>query len=269
MNKGPSILKKIFELKRRRVDDLKALLGPGGLHILESRARAAAAHEPGFALSKALRRTAEPGIIAEFKRASPSKGVINDTSEPAKQALGYESAGAAAVSVLTEEDHFRGSLEDLKKIRTVIRVPILRKDFIFDPFQLYESRAAGANAILLIVAMLEDRSLAGLMEIARELGLDALVEVHNREELQRAIRLNAELIGVNNRDLNTFEVSIEHSRKLAEHKPKGALMISESGIHSPEQISELASLGFDGFLVGEALMKAGRDKRNDILAAGR
>ena len=197
-------------------------------------------------------------IIAEIKRASPSKGVINDKIDVAEVAKNYEKGGACAISVLTEEDKFKGSLEDLVKVRNAVDLPILRKDFIFDEFQIYEAAEAGADVVLLIAAMLDDETLAKLHHLAeKDLGLDALVEVHTTEELKRAAKLGAAIIGVNNRDLHSFRVSLDTSRELIKHAPAGALLIAESGLRTSDDIRELSELGFAGFLIGEALMRSG------------
>lgn len=206
-------------------------------------------------------RSYRGNLIAEFKRRSPSKGKINSQAEPAKMALLYESGGAAAISVLTEEDYFAGSLEDLRQVRQVISLPILRKDFIFDEYQVYESAAAGASALLLIVAALDDETLRNLRAITEdELGLTALVEVHTSSELDRAVNCGARVIGVNNRDLRTFNVSIDTSLQLAKVAPRDAILISESGL-TPATVRQLREAGYRGFLVGEALMRAGDPAR--------
>ena len=197
-------------------------------------------------------------IIAEIKRASPSKGMINDQIDVAEVARNYENGGACAISVLTEEDRFGGSLEDLRTARKTVDTPILRKDFIFDEFQIYEAAEAGADVILLIAAMLEDGQLRQLHDLAeRELGLDALVEVHTLEELERVKKIGAKIIGVNNRDLHTFKVSLDVSRELIKHAPENALLITESGLSVKEEITELRELGYAGFLIGETLMRSG------------
>jgi len=216
-------------------------------------------------LSKAISQTGRTNVIAEIKRASPSKGTINETIDVAETACRYESGGAAAISVLTEEQFFNGSLDDLITARKVTSLPILRKDFTVDEFQIYEAAAAGADAILLIVAALRSEDLIDLQTLARELQIDALVEVHTFDELEVAARIGATLIGVNNRNLRTFDVSLDVSRELIKHRPSGALMIAESGISSREQIDELKLLGFDGFLVGESLMRA-NDARQSLEA---
>ena len=205
-------------------------------------------------------------IIAEIKRASPSKGVINDRIDVAETARAYENGGAVAISVLTEEDRFKGSLEDLKTVRSAVDLPVLRKDFIFDEFQIYEAAEAGADVILLIAAMLGDEELEKLHALAEDvLGLDALVEVHTLEELERVKKTNPRIIGVNNRDLHSFRVSLDVSRELIKHAPADALMITESGISTKEEILELRELGFAGFLIGETLMRSaniGEELRN-------
>jgi indole-3-glycerol phosphate synthase len=209
------------------------------------------------ALASALRDENRINIIAEFKRKSPSKGEIRSDADPSALAEAYESAGAAAVSVLTEEDYFDGSLDDLRAVRQVVSIPIVRKDFIFEEYQVYESAAAGADALLLIVAALDDTSLARLRHLTEdELGMDALVEVHTSDELDRARNSGAKLIGVNNRNLGTFAVSLETSAQLAPPTGDDALLISESGIESGDDIQRLHDLGYRGFLIGESLMRA-------------
>jgi len=252
MTGQPSILEKIYETRRRRVEEEKRETVPAAM---EAAALLASEGQERFRLFNAIGKKGRRNIIAEFKRASPSKGLINDGLDPAEQAKKYETAGAAAISVLTEEEHFRGSAGDLKQVAESVGVPVLRKDFIFDPYQVHQARIIGADAVLLIVSMLKDSEIASLLDCADSLGLDALVEVHNRIELNRAAALGAKLIGVNNRDLHTFRVSIDTSRQLIAHRPEGALMITESGIDSVESIEELGDLGFDGFLIGEALMR--------------
>jgi indole-3-glycerol phosphate synthase len=195
-------------------------------------------------------------IIAEFKRRSPSKGWIRQDVDPAGTALSYERGGAAAVSVLTEQNRFGGSLDDLRAVRQAISIPVLRKDFVFDEYQVYESAAAGADALLLIVAALSDDELRRLFKLTEaELGMDALVEVHTKTEMERAVASGARIIGVNNRDLRTFEVSIETSVELAQFAPVGATLVSESGLN-PDAVARLAGIGYRAFLVGETLMRA-------------
>lgn len=212
--------------------------------------------EENYRLQKALKNDGI-NIIAEIKRASPSKGIINDKIDVAETAKIYEQSGASAISVLTEEDKFKGSLGDLKIVRLNTQLPILRKDFIFDEFQIYEAAEAGADVILLIVAQLDDKDLQNLYRLADELGMDVLVETHNVEELKRAKKLGAKIIGVNNRNLKTFEVSLDVSRELIKFAPDKTLMICESGLSKKEEILEMKDLGFKGFLIGESLMRSG------------
>ncbi len=196
-------------------------------------------------------------IIAEFKRASPSVGTIRADLSPADVARDYQQGGACAISVLTEEEHFAGSIADLTAVRSSTDLPVLRKDFIVDAIQIYEAAVAGADAILLIVAALDDDSLGELRKVAEdELGLDALVEVHTSDELRRAVNRGAKIIGVNNRDLQTFEVSLNTSERLIAQAPQNSIMISESGLRHPEELRHLQALGFRGFLIGEGLMRA-------------
>lgn len=255
----PTILEEIFALKKLRVDAAKK---DGDVAYLREQAISARTNSTPFRLSAALR---SPGanIIAEIKRASPSKGDLNADVDVADTAKAYENAGASAISVLTEEDCFKGSLSDLKVARAESSLPILQKDFVFDQYQIYQAAAAGADAILLIVAMLDDDSLAALYQTSRELTLDVLVEVHNAEEMARAIDLGADIIGINNRDLHTFEVSLDISRELIRSIPPGILSVSESGLRNHNEITELKGAGFNGFLIGETLMRSG-DVKNEL-----
>ena len=212
-------------------------------------------------------------MIAEIKRRSPSKGVIRQVFDPAAVAESYARGGAAAISVLTEEDFFDGSLDHLRAARQVaMHLPILRKDFVFDEYQLYEAAAAGADAVLLIAAILDDELLEKMIRVASEIGLDQLVEVHDAEEMRRAAAAGAGIIGVNNRDLRTFEVTLETSEKLAPLAPDGVVLVSESGIENAADIGRLRHAGFQAFLIGEHLMRA-RDPGlalNDLISnAGR
>jgi indole-3-glycerol phosphate synthase len=210
-------------------------------------------------LSNSLRRN-EINIIAEIKRASPSKGVISNQIDVSETARIYEESGACAISVLTEEKRFLGSLSDLEKVCQTVNLPVLRKDFIFDEFQIYQTKRAGANAVLLIVAILDEEKLKKLYEFAKSLNLDVLVEVHTEAELEIASKIGAKIIGINNRNLRTFNVSLDVSRNLIKQAPKDALMVSESGISKREEIIELRELGFSGFLIGETLMKSNNIK---------
>lgn len=197
-------------------------------------------------------------IIAEFKRRSPSKGIIRADANLIEIAQGYEAGGAVAMSVLTEEDYFAGSLDDLRAVKSAVALPVLRKDFVFEEYQVYESAAAAADALLLIVAALDDETLSRLRRLAEDdLGMDALVEVHTSDEMKRAVASGASLIGVNNRDLRTFEVSLDTSLALAREAPPEALLISESGLQTADDLERLREAGYRGFLIGEMLMRAG------------
>lgn len=258
-------LTEIIELKKKRLEIAKLNRDFEELKNAAIEKRKSSANHR---LRKNLQKN-QINIIAEIKRASPSKGVINDKIDVAETARNYENGGACAISVLTEEDRFKGSLEDLKIARSEVDLPILRKDFIFDEFQIYEAAEAGADVILLIAAMLDDESLQKLHALAEpDLGLDVLVEVHTLEELERVKKIGAKIIGINNRDLDSFKVSLDVSRELIKHAPKDSLLITESGITTKDEILELKNLGFDGFLIGETLMRSGNieeDLRNLIL----
>jgi indole-3-glycerol phosphate synthase len=252
---GPNdFLSRIIERKRGR---LAEALAARPLEDVRREAFAARAGARRHALRGALEDAGRVNVIAEFKRASPSKGEIRAGASAAETARAYERGGAAAVSVLTEEDYFRGSLRDLAEVKAATRLPVLRKDFVFEEYQVFESAAAGADALLLIVAALDDATLAALLRLTEdELGLDALVEVHTAEELGRACRAGARVVGVNNRDLRTFEVSLETSIGLAAQAPAGTLLVSESGIGDASDVERLRACGFGAFLVGETLMRA-------------
>jgi indole-3-glycerol phosphate synthase len=213
---------------------------------------------PTHALRKALGDERAVNIIAEIKKASPSKGELcSPEIQPADVAVGYERAGAVAVSVLTEEDYFHGSLSDLAQVRAAVSLPILRKDFVIDEYQIYEAAAAGADAVLLIAALLEESQLAKLRKIAEdELRMDSLLEVHDAKELHQAGASGATLIGVNNRNLQTFQVSLDISVELMPLAPRGAVLISESGLSSGEQLKSLRAIGYRGFLIGETFMRS-------------
>jgi indole-3-glycerol phosphate synthase len=206
--------------------------------------------------AQALVRPDRVNLIAEFKRRSPSRGVIRDDAHPVHVAQAYEVAGAAALSVLTEEEFFGGSLDDLQQARAATLLPTLRKDFIVDSYQVREAWIAGADAVLLIVAALSDAELRKLVETTREVGIDALVEVHDREELARAVDAGAGLIGVNNRDLRTMEVRLSTALDLAAYLPSGVVAVAESGIRTGADIRRLREVGYDAFLVGEHLMQS-------------
>jgi indole-3-glycerol phosphate synthase len=221
--------------------------------------RAAAEHQPrGFARALRAKAQSGPAIIAELKKASPSKGLIRPEFDPAALAAEMEQAGAAVLSVLTDEKFFRGSLENLRRASAAGSIPCLRKDFMVDPFQVVEARANGADAILLIVAALTDAELRTLRDEARRWELDVLCEVHDAEELERAQALECECVGVNSRDLRTFEVSLDRACELAAKLPASAVRVAESGIHTRADMQRLRAAGYEAFLIGESLMRQPR-----------
>jgi indole-3-glycerol phosphate synthase len=243
-----------------RLDDLvdatrDALRRRQSEHPLSELAAQVETGREGRPFAEALSR---PGtsLIAEHKRRSPSAGAIREGASCSEIVGAYERGGAAAVSILTEEAHFGGSLADLREARAATELPILRKDFTIDPYQLYEAKLAGADAVLLVVGSLDDSQLGSLYRQARELDLDALVEIHNDEELERALALDFDVIGINNRNLEDFSVDIQRTFDLLADVPTGKVVVSESGIHHREQIEELEQVGVDAILVGEALMRA-------------
>lgn len=218
--------------------------------------RQAAAHHPrGF--EAGLRKVAAsgPAVIAELKKASPSRGLIRPDFEPVTLARSLEVAGAAALSVLTDKEFFQGSLENLTRASAAVRIPCLRKDFIVDPFQILEARAAGGDAILLIVAALSDADLKSLYAEAQRIGLDVLCEIHDGEELDRAVALGFTVIGVNSRNLHTMQVDPQTQIDLAQSLPKTAVRVAESGIRTAADIAQMVDAGFDAFLIGESLMR--------------
>jgi len=207
-----------------------------------------------YSLKKALTQSGSSGIIAEFKRQSPSKPAINLTADVLSVTTAYQISGAAALSVLTDTYFFGGKNRDLEQIRPFINIPVLRKDFIFDPYQIYEAKSIGADAVLLIAAILSKEQIVDFSKLANELGLEVLLEIHNRNELTK-ISPDIDILGVNNRNLKTFEVSLENAKSIAKHIPEDLIKISESGIHSAEDIFELKPYGYRGFLIGELFMK--------------
>ena len=254
------ILSEIFNRKQEVVARIRA---DAATRDLRDRALATRANATPHRLLRELQSNSRGvNIIAEFKRRSPSAGTIRDDLSATDIASRYERGGACAISVLTDEDYFGGSILELIAIRASTALPLLRKDFIIDEIQIYEAAAAGADAVLLIVAALDDHALAKLRATAEdELGLDALIEVHTSEELHRALETGSRIIGVNNRDLRTFRTSLETSERLIAEAPRDRIMISESGLHSPKSLGHLKSLGFRGFLIGEALMRARDSER--------
>lgn len=241
-----SFLSEIIERKRQRLASIKSTVALDALEIPSSSHR----------LRDALLSDGV-NIIAEFKRRSPSKGIIRADADLTQIVSAYEAGGAVAISVLTEEDYFSGSLDDLSAVKKHVNLPVLRKDFIFDEYQVYESAAAGADALLLIVAALQDEVLIRLRRLTEDdLGMDALVEVHTLEEMQRAIACGANLVGVNNRNLHTFEVSLDTSISLAAEAPAETVLISESGLKTKTDLARLREAGYRGFLIGESLMRS-------------
>ncbi|KMM77182.1 indole-3-glycerol-phosphate synthase [Xanthomonas sp. NCPPB 1128] len=211
----------------------------------------------GFARAlQAAIANGDPAVIAEVKKASPSKGVIRPDFHPADIAVSYEFGGAACLSVLTDEDFFQGHDRYLQQARDACTLPVLRKDFTIDPYQVYEARALGADCILLIVAALDDLQLAELSSLALQLGMDVLVEVHDIDELERALQVPAPLIGINNRNLRTFEVSLQTTLSMQNAVPRDRLLVTESGILGPDDVALMRGAGVHAFLVGEAFMRA-------------
>ena len=248
-----SQLEAILEHKRTEVAQRKAQRP-----LAEVEAQAAE-QPPSRGFAAALRQkvaAGKPAVIAELKRASPSKGLIRADFDPPAIARSYQKAGASCLSVLTDEKHFQGADEHLRQARAAAALPVLRKEFIIDTYQVTESRALGADCILLIIGALGTRELAALHRQAAELGLDVLVEVHDAKELQTALSLNPQLIGINNRNLRTFETRIETTLELLDQIPQEVLVITESGFHHRRQVQRMRSAGVNAFLVGEAFMRA-------------
>ncbi len=249
----PDILKKILA---RKVEEITEACEKTSLRELS--AMAAAASEPrGFidSLYKHIER-GDPAIIAEIKKASPSKGVIREDFNPAEIAKSYSASGAACLSVLTDRDFFQGSAEYLKDAREACDLPVIRKDFIVDEYQVYEARAMGADCILLIVAALGDAQMAELMGLATHLNMDVLIEAHDAQELSRALQLSPSLVGINNRDLRTFDVSLNTTLDLLTAIPDECLVVTESGILSGDDVALMRQNNVNAFLVGEAFMRA-------------
>jgi indole-3-glycerol phosphate synthase len=253
MTDTPDILKKILDTKAEEVSRRKVRTP-----IVDLESFAESVEKPrGFyqaLLGRAMMK--KPAIIAEIKKASPSKGVIREDFQPVMIGQDYAMNGATCLSVLTDKDYFQGSEVYLQLVRERCPLPVLRKDFMIDPYQVYEARALGADCILLIVAALEDGQMRELAELATQLRMDVLVEVHNAEELQRALQLDTKLIGINNRNLRTFETSLQTTLDLKVQIPEDRLIITESGIHTPEDVKLMLDNGIYAFLVGEAFMRA-------------
>ncbi|MGM0677908.1 MAG: indole-3-glycerol phosphate synthase TrpC [Pseudomonadota bacterium] len=253
MSGAPDILKKILARKREEVaercqhtplDDLVRIMD------------VAPVVRPFLQALRHRIQAGDPAVIAEVKKASPSKGVLREDFNPAAIARSYEQGGAACLSVLTDHDFFQGHEVYLQEARAACGLPVLRKDFIIDPYQVYEARAMGADCVLLIVSALGDANLKDLLLLIHELGMNALVEVHDGEELDRALNLDATLIGINNRSLRTFETRLETTLDLVARVPEDRLLVTESGIHSREDVERMRTAGVHTFLIGEAFMKA-------------
>ncbi|MGD8910030.1 MAG: indole-3-glycerol phosphate synthase TrpC [Chromatiales bacterium] len=253
MSKTPDILKKIV---RRKVEEITERLQERPLaQLLQDLVDASPPR--GFADAIVAKIAAgQAGVIAEIKRASPSKGVLRADFKPAEIAQSYAKGGAACLSVLTDIDFFQGSDAYLRQARAACPLPVIRKDFIIDPYQVYEARTLGADCILLIVACLEDRQLCELNELALHLGMDVLIEVHDAEELGRALQVENRLIGINNRDLRTFEVSLDTTLGLLSQIPQDRIVVTESGILRHEDVALMRAHGVNAFLVGESFMRA-------------
>ena len=246
--KPGTILSRILESRRAEVARRRRIMPETVLRIAAGKADAPRDFAEALARDKV-------NVIAEIKKASPSAGVLRRDFEPAALARAFEQAGAAALSVLTEEEHFQGALAHLREARATVALPVLRKDFVVDRWQVWEARAANADSFLLIAAALDDAALADLLTLGRELGMEALVEVHTARELERVLAVGARMVGVNNRNLHTLDVRPETSQELVEMIPDDRIAVSESGLRSAEDLSKLRVSGFDAFLIGESLMR--------------
>lgn len=249
----PDVLKKILS---RKIEELAERCQQVSFREVGERAATAPAVRPFANALEGRINNGQPAVIAEIKRASPSKGVLREVFDPAAIAVSYQRGGAAALSILTDETFFGGSDANLQSARAACSLPCLRKDFIIDPYQVYEARALGTDCILLIVAALGDAQLRELADLAIYLGMDVLTEIHNAEELRRALLLETPLIGINNRDLHTFETSLDVTLSLVTSVPSNRIVVTESGIRYREDIARLRSRGVHAFLVGEAFMVA-------------
>lgn len=249
----PDILVKILDRKKEEIAERSKKIPPGIMQQLAEQA-----DKPRGFVETLSRRIAdgEPGVIAEVKKASPSKGLLREDFRPAEIAESYAKHGAACLSVLTDRDFFQGHEEYLQQARKACELPVIRKDFIIDPYQVFEARAINADCILLIVAALNDNQLESLSQLALQLGMDVLVEVHDMDELERALVLNLPLIGINNRDLRTFDTTLDTTLSLLQRIPEGHIVVTESGIHTPDDVKLMRDNNVNGFLVGEAFMRA-------------
>ncbi len=248
----PTVLKRICDRKREEIAERKAR---ADLSVIKERALLADAPRGFIRALEARRERGVPGIIAEIKKASPSKGVIRADFDPARIAVSYEQGGAACLSVLTDIDFFQGADGHLQAARAASSLPAIRKDFTLDTYQIWESRALGADAILLIVACLEDEQLASLFEEATTAELDVLVEVHDQRELERALKLDISLVGINNRDLHTFDTQLDTTLQLLSHVPEGVTIVTESGLHTSADMRMMLDNQVSSFLIGESFMR--------------
>ncbi|MBT6105555.1 indole-3-glycerol phosphate synthase TrpC [SAR92 clade bacterium H231] len=249
----PTILKKILDRKREEIAERSATVS---LEQLKQQAALASAPR-GFAAAMTAKIAAgESAVIAEIKKASPSKGVIRENFDPAAIAASYADGGAACLSVLTDVDFFQGADKYLQQARDACHLPVIRKDFIIDQYQIYEARAMGADCILLIVSALAEKQLADLHDLAISLGMDVLIEVHDAAELSIALKLDNPMVGINNRNLHSFEVSLDNTYQLLEKIPDNRIVITESGIHSREDVAAMRQQKVNAFLVGEAFMRS-------------
>jgi indole-3-glycerol phosphate synthase len=257
----PTILKEIIDRKREEVVERSASVT---IAMLKEQIKTASAPRGFVQALQAKVAAGQSAVIAEIKKASPSKGVIREDFRPAQIAASFERGGAACLSVLTDADFFQGSEVYLQAARAACSLPVIRKDFIVDPYQVYEARAIGADCILLIAAALNDADLASLNELATSLGMDVLIEVHNAEELQRTLPLGNRLIGINNRNLHNFETTLQTTFDLLPAISDEFLVVTESSIHTVEDVAAMRAQGVNAFLVGEAFMRA--DEPGDKLA---
>jgi indole-3-glycerol phosphate synthase len=253
MQNPPDILKKILQTKAEEIATRSKQQSQTDLIMA---CKHAPAIRPFIKSMQNNIQAGNPAVIAEIKKASPSKGVIRENFQPANIAKSYADNGASCLSILTDEQYFQGATQYLIAARAACELPVIRKDFIVDPYQVYEARVMGADCILLIVAALEDHQLQELYSLAKELGMDVLIEVHDAEELDRALKIETRMIGINNRNLRTFETSLQTSIDLLASIPNECMVVTESGIHTPDDVSLMKQHHINAFLVGEAFMRA-------------